>query len=81
MEPVFAMLVDPRGPWRVPCYRWLRAAFVDGRLIDKNDCDQWVLRALKFMRRLRCSKSDKARMRLAKEIPDLDAAHALWVAP
>jgi hypothetical protein len=77
------MLLHPQHPCRPVDARWQRVTDLTGRGEPANHKwdDDWVRRGLDYLNRLRACRDDADRDRLARAVPDIDAAYRLHETP
>jgi hypothetical protein len=68
---------SPQNPARPPSWRWRRAVDLADRGLIGGD-DGWVNRGVEFLTRLRDCRDDTDHDRVARQFPDVAAAHALF---
>jgi hypothetical protein len=74
---------DPADPLRPPDRRWRRALYLveNGRRVSPRRDDAWARAAVRFYRALRRCQDEPARQALARRLPALFQAHALYAGP
>jgi hypothetical protein len=74
---------DPADPLRPVDRRWRRAVYLveNGRRVSPRRDDAWARAAARFCRALRRCRDDAARQGLARRLPGLSQAHALYAGP
>jgi hypothetical protein len=74
---------DPAYPFRPVDWRWRRAVYLveNGRPVAPRRDDAWARAAVRFYRALRQCQDEAARQGLARRLPALFQAHALYAGP
>jgi hypothetical protein len=74
---------DPAGPFRPVDWRWRRAVYLveNNRPASPRRDDAWARAAARFYRALRQCRDEAAWQGLARRLPALSQAHALYAGP